>query len=264
MTRALRDRIRRTRWKNELIGIFRRTLDAHYPEEAGVTREAYASSFEQILRREIPEAPVLDVATGTPATNVKLSVLGLTMARQLEAYGLSEDQIGERIYRTADAYFRLSTVRRWIQRTLFFSSVNIRQIKGREDATRRSENGVNGFKLRFVEGTTPDGFGVDYLSCGICSYYTRRGIFRHVKYLCLVDYVIMKNMGIAFGRTTTLGNNGPKCDFRFSRAGAIVEGWPPDQLQEFRTSPEMAAARPDPEGVVQTWSRTRWMKSWRM
>ena len=95
---------------------------------------------------------MLDVATGTLATYIKLSVLGLTMATQLETYGLSEDQIGERIYRTADAYFRLSTVRRRIQ------------------------------------------------------------------------------------RTTTLGNNGPKCDFRFSKAGAIVEGWPPGQLQEFRIS----------------------------
>jgi hypothetical protein len=30
--------------------------------------------------------------------------------------------------------------------------------------------------------------------------------------------------------------------FRFSKAGAIVEGWPPGQLQEFRTSPEMGTS----------------------
>jgi hypothetical protein len=220
--------------ENELIGIFRRTLDAHFPVDAGITREAYVSTFETNLRREIREAPVLDVARGSLATYVKLSVLGLTMAKQLEGYGLSEHQVGERIYRTADAYFKRSTVRRWIQRTLFFSLVNIRQIKGRQDATSRGENGVNGFKLRYVEGTAPDEFGVDYLSCGICTYYGRRGMFRYVTYLCLVDYAIMKNIGIAFSRTTTLGNNGPKCDFRFSKAGAIVEGWPPSQLKEFQ------------------------------
>lgn len=212
--------------ENELIGIFRRTLDAHFPEEAGVTREVYVSTFEQILRREIREAPVLDVATETLATYIKLSVLGLTMAKQLETYGLSEDQVGERIYRTADAYFRRSTVRRWIQRSLFFSSVNIRQIKGRQEATSRSENGINGFRLQYVEGSTPDEFGVDYLSCGICAYYSRRAMFRYVKYLCLVDYAIMKNMGIAFSRTTTLGNNGPKCDFRFSKTGRSSRAGP--------------------------------------
>jgi hypothetical protein len=225
---------RRDEMEQELVGIFKRTLGAHFPEDAGVTREAYLGSFEEILRREIREAPVLEATTGTLATYIKLSVLGLAMARLLETYGLSGDQVGERIYRTADAYFRLSPVRRWVQRRLFFSGVNIRQIKGREEATRRSENGVNGFMLRYVAGATPGEFGVDYLSCGICAYYRRRDAFGYVKYLCLVDYAIMKNLGIAFSRTTTLGNSGPKCDFRFSKTGPIAEGWPPDRLAESR------------------------------
>ena len=199
-------------------------------------------TFEETLRGELREAPALDVATGILATYMKLSVLGLAMARQLETYGLSEDQVGERIYRTADAYFKLPALRRRIQRALFFSGVNRRQIKGRQDATSRSENGVNGFRLRYVEGTTPGEFGVDYLSCGICAYYTRRGMFRYVRYLCLVDYAIMKNMGIAFSRTTTIGNDGSKCDFRFSKAGPIVEGWPPSQLREFQASPDVGGS----------------------
>jgi hypothetical protein len=228
--------------EDELIGIFGRTLDAHFPEDAGVTRDVYTSTFETILRSEIGEAPVLDLANGTLATYIKLSVLGLAMAKQLETYGLSEEQVGERIYRTADAYFRLPALRGRIQRALFFSRLNRRQIEGRQDATHRSENGVNGFRLRYVEGTARGEFGVDYLSCGICTYYGRRGMFRYVKYLCLVDYAIMKNLGIAFSRTTTLGNGGPKCDFRFSKSGPIVEGWPPDHLEEFRPSPATGVA----------------------
>ncbi len=220
--------------EEELIGTFRRTLDAHFPKEAGVTRDAYVSTFEMILSSEIREAPVLDVAKGTLATYIKLSVLALSMAKQLETYGLSEYEIGERIYRTADAQFRLPALRRRIQRSLFFSSINKRQIRARQAATSRQANGINGFKLRFVEGATSDEFGVDYVACGICAYFGRKGMFEYVKYLCLVDYAIMKNMGIAFSRTTTLGNNGPKCDFRFSKAGPIVEGWPPNDLTEFR------------------------------
>jgi hypothetical protein len=68
---------------------------------------------------------------------------------------------------------------------------------------------------------------------------------RYVKYLCLVDYAIMKNMGIAFSRTTTLGNGGPKCDFRFAKAGALVEGWPPGRLKEFRPSADMGGPAPE-------------------
>jgi hypothetical protein len=135
----------------------------------------------------------------------------------------------------------LDTERRWYRYHHLFAELlreRRQQAAGsaadRDEATGRSENGVNGFKLRYVEGTTPGEFGVDYLSCGICNYYRRRGKFEYVKYLCLVDYAIMKNMGIAFSRTTTLGNNGPKCDFRFSKAGPIVEGWPASHLEEFQ------------------------------
>jgi hypothetical protein len=50
--------------ENELIGVFRRTLDAHFPEEVGFTRAVYASTFEKVLRREIRETAVRDVASG--------------------------------------------------------------------------------------------------------------------------------------------------------------------------------------------------------
>jgi hypothetical protein len=155
------------------------------------------------------------------------------MVKLQQAYGESERAIGERIYRTADAYFKLSAIQRWTKRRLFFSSVNIRQIKARQAATTQGKNGVNGFRLRYVEGANRGEFGVDYLSCGICDYFRRKGVFEYVQYLCLVDYAIMKNLGVHFGRTTTLGNHGPMCDFRFANSGAIVEGWPPDDLPEF-------------------------------
>jgi hypothetical protein len=219
--------------EQELIEIFTSTLDAHFPADAGITREKYLGGFEDMLRSELRDAPVLEVQNGPLSTYIKLSVLALSMAKLHQMYGLSERSIGERIYRTADAHFKLSAIRGWTKRKLFFSSVNIRQIKGRQDATGRSENGVNGFKLRYVEGANRDEFGVDYLSCGICDYFKRKGMFEYVKYLCLVDYAIMKNLGIHFSRTTTLGNNGPMCDFRFAKSGAIVEGWPPEDLPEF-------------------------------
>jgi hypothetical protein len=220
--------------EQELIGIFAITLDAHFPADAGVTSKEYLGAFGEVLRSELPDAPVLELQKGPLSTYIKLSILALSMAKLQQTYGQSEREIGERIYRTADEYFKLSAVRRWAKSRLFFSAANIRQIKGRQDATSRGENGVNGFRLRYVEGAARDEFGADYLSCGICDYFRRKGMFEYVKYLCLVDYAIIKNLGIHFSRTTTLGNNGPMCDFRFSKTGAIVEGWPPDDLQEFR------------------------------
>ena len=52
-------------------------LGSTLPGEASVTREVYVSIFGGALRREIREAPVLDVAKGTLATDIKLSALAL-------------------------------------------------------------------------------------------------------------------------------------------------------------------------------------------
>lgn len=85
----------------------------------------------------------------------------------------------------------------------------------------------------YGKGRDQNEFGVDYWKCGICGYFARKNIFEYVKYCCLVDYAIMRNLGIAFSRTVTLGNGSEKCDFRFAKEGKIVEGWPPTDLKEF-------------------------------
>jgi hypothetical protein len=219
--------------EKELIAIFAKTMRAHFPQEAGITKDDYLSRFKAKLASEIMDAPVLDSDNGNLATYMKLSVLIMTMIKLYQELGLSEYEIGEFIYRTADEYYRLSPIRKWVQFQLFFSRPNKKQILKRQEISDQLENGINGFKIRFVEGTNQNEFGVDYLRCGICDFFKRKNMFEFVKYCCLVDYAIMKNIGIAFSRTTTLGNGGEKCDFRFAREGKIEEGWPPNDLKEF-------------------------------
>lgn len=220
--------------EKELIRVFKKTMRAHYSSALGVSEEIYTQKFISILRNEIKVAPTLNVKKGNLATYIKLSVLALSMARQLTEYELSELEIGERIYKTADDYFKLSPFIRWIKKTLFFTNFNIKQIIKRQKLSNAQETGINGFKIKFIKGRSKNNFGVDYLRCGICDYYKNRNIFEYVKYCCLVDYAIMKNMGISFSRTTTLGNGGEKCDFRFAKDGPITEGWPPVNLEEFQ------------------------------
>ena len=219
--------------EKELVAIFIKTMNAHFPIHVGVTKDDYLNKFKAILAEEIKDAPTLDVAKGNLATYIKLSVLVMAMVKLYKELGLSEDEIGESIYKTADEYYRLSPTKRWIQKKLFFSKLNRRQIIQRQKISEQLENGINGFRIKYVEGTNPNEFGVDYLKCGICDYFTRKNLFEYVKYCCLVDYAIMKNMGISFSRTTTLGNGGTKCDFRFAKQGKIEAGWPPINLKEF-------------------------------
>ena len=219
--------------KKELVAIFTRTMDAHFPIRAGITKDDYLNKFKEILAKEITDAPKLDIDKGNLATYLKLSVLAATMVKLYKEIGMTEYEIGEYIYKTADAYYRLSPIKKWIQFRLFFSRLNIRQILKRQEISEKHENGINGFKIKYIEGTNQNEFGVDYLKCGICDYFARKNMFEYVKYCCLVDYAIMKNMGISFSRTTTLGNGGKKCDVRFAIEGRIEEGWPPTNLREF-------------------------------
>jgi len=175
----------------------------------------------------------LDVDKGNLATYAKLSALVLVMVKLYKEIGLEEYEIGEFIYRTADEHYRLTPIKKWIQRKLFFSRLNKRQIIKRQALSEQGENGINGFKIKYIDGANQDEFGVDYLKCGICAYFARKNLFEYVKYCCLVDYALMKNTGISFSRTTTLGNGGEKCDFRFAKEGKIEAGWPPTNLKEF-------------------------------
>ncbi len=219
--------------EQELVAIFTKTINAHFPAKFGITKDEYMKRFKTILAGEIPDAPKLDTANGNLAAYIKLSVLMMAMVQLYKEMGLGESEIGEFIYRTADVYYRLSPIKKWIRRTLFFSRLNRRQILKRQEISERLKNGINGFKIKYIEGTNPNEFGVDYLQCGICAYFARKNLFEYVKYCCLVDYAIMKNTGISFSRTTTLGNDGKKCDFRFAKEGRIKDGWPPTNLQEF-------------------------------
>jgi hypothetical protein len=219
--------------EKELVTIFTRTMNAHFPIKAGITKDDCLDKFKEMLSKEITDAPNLDVDKGNLATYIKLSVLIVAMIKLYKEIGLSEYEIGEFIYKTANEYYRLSSIKKWIQFKLFFSRLNKRQILKRQEISERHENGINGFRIRYIEGANQSEFGVDYLKCGICDYFTRKNLFEYVKYCCLVDYAIMKNMGISFSRTTTLGNGGKKCDFRFAKEGKIEEGWPPTNLKEF-------------------------------
>jgi hypothetical protein len=178
--------------EQELLAIFTKTMNAHFPIQTGIAKDDYLNRFKAILAKEITDAPKLDT---------------------------DKDNLA--------AYYHLSPIKKWIQRMLFFSRLNRKQILKRQEISEQHENGINGFKIKYVEGANPNEFGVDYLKCGICVYFARKNLFEYVKYCCLVDYAIMKNMGISFSRTTTLGNGGKKCDFRFAKEGRIKDGWPP-------------------------------------
>ena len=45
---------------------------------------------------------------------------------------------------------------------------------------------------------------------------------------------IRQALGIGFSRTQSIGSGGHKCDARFKRGGETANGWPPEELAEWR------------------------------
>lgn len=67
--------------EKELVTIFTRTMDAHFPIKAGITKDDYLDKFKELLSIEITDAPKLDIDKGNLATYIKLSVLIMAMVR---------------------------------------------------------------------------------------------------------------------------------------------------------------------------------------
>ena len=77
-----------------------------------------------------------------------------------------------------------------------------------------------GYVYSYVEG---DGvnfdYGVDYHQCTTWTLFQEQGAAKLTSYLCACDYLYSERLGWGLTRTTTLGEGGEVCDFRFKRGG---------------------------------------------
>ena len=68
---------------------------------------------------------------------------------------------------------------------------------------------------------------IDYTECGIVKYFHEYNADELTPYICNLDYVIFKGLGIELNRTKTLGCGCDSCNFRFIKNGNPREPWPP-------------------------------------
>ena len=77
------------------------------------------------------------------------------------------------------------------------------------------------------DGKTFD-FGVDNTECGNVKYLNTHDADELCPYICDLEYVVARNMGIGVKRTKTLAWGCDRCDFRFSKHGETAAPWPPE------------------------------------
>jgi len=188
----------------------------------------------------IPQLPYIGGKKNSNTANLVAGAWSLAIIWPLEREGLTTRAIGKVMYESMELFFE-SRPRfvRWLMGKLMISKFFVKKtIKKIIDSPFRHYPG--GWVAEFVEGDGENfDLGVDYIECGICTFYKEQGAEKYIPYLCLGDYPLFRSLGIGFTRTQTIGNGDPICDFRFKKGVTTPRGWPPENLEEFKAKKEM-------------------------
>ena len=213
------------------------------------------SAAEKVLHGQIPADQVPSIIKGTkdrfPALLAELPYLGgdwnlfnssiisgvaaLAYIRVLEEQGIQAEIIHKSIY---DIYFlaydalpgMIKTILRWNE----FGRRHMHQLKAYAERTQEREHAEN-YVVRFIpgDGKTFD-FGFDCEECALVSYYKHLGAEQHLPYICAGDYASSRALRTGLRRSTTISFGGKCCDFRYKRNSLGFEGYPIEELPEFR------------------------------
>ncbi len=144
----------------------------------------------------------------------------LAFYQVMRAEGASVRETGELAYLLSQTY--LKRVPGFARRLLGYMTFTPRyQARLRQRALLSQTHPYpRGYVYSFVEG---DGvsfdYGVDYHQCATWTLFQENGAALLTPYLCACDYLYSQLLGWGLTRTTTLGEGGTVCDFRFKHGG---------------------------------------------
>ncbi len=144
----------------------------------------------------------------------------LAFYKVMQAQGSSLQESGELAYLLSRIYLeRVPGFARHLLGYMTFSKRYKNKLRQRA-LLSQTQPYPRGYVYTFVEG---DGiefdYGVDYHQCATWTLFQEHGAAGLTPYLCACDYLYSELLGWGLTRTTTLGEGGEVCDFRFKKAG---------------------------------------------
>jgi hypothetical protein len=152
----------------------------------------------------------------------------LALYRVVQRRGGTVEEAGGVIYRAAEAMFnRYPAFVRHLMGKLVFSKWRVRKMQQAARCSQRREYPGDWVgEVIEGDGETFD-WGMDYTECGIVKFIHAQGADELMPYLCNLDYVIFRALGLGLKRTKTLGWGCDRCDFRIIKRGETPPAWPP-------------------------------------
>lgn len=224
----------RSRMLREFRAMFkgtRQALSRHFDDQKIAALEAESlAEYNDLL----PDLPYIGGRKNEGTINIIMGAIVLAIIRPLEKEELTQREIGEIIYGAFDHYFKARP--RLLQLTLgklAQSGFFIKRLKKQIiDSSRREFEGD--FVMELVEPSGGDfDFGYNYTQCALHRLFAEHKAGDYLRYVCLGDYALFRSLGIGFSRGQTIANGAPICDFRFIRQAETVQGWPPENLEEW-------------------------------
>ena len=192
----------------------------------------------------IPQLPHLGGSKNVMLHLLISSTSLLAIIRILEKEGISVHDIGEFCYnfyektsekrRTFEDSGKTDTAAILLSKNLMFQKESIEVLKsaGKISQLRRyPEDWV--YELVDGDGKTFD-YGINFIECGICKFFKKQNAERFIPFMCMFDFVAARVSEYGFKRTQTLWYGASYCDFRYSKEGNTIRGWPLENLPEFR------------------------------
>lgn len=76
--------------------------------------------------------------------------------------------------------------------------------------------------------------GLNYHECALAKYLKSIHEEQYLPLICLSDYALFKVMNVRFFREMSIAQGDPMCTFRWIKTGETVDGWPPENLPEWK------------------------------
>ena len=198
------------------LAFFRRALGTRFSQDEV---EHIVQQTQDEFRAMLPRLPYIGGRQNPLTTNLVACSWFLALYRVLQPRGLSDDEIGDLVYRVAEEWVKSSP--RWLGRMQRFliKTPLLRIMFGWISRQTQQQKYPGDFVVQFVPG---DGrnfdFGLDFTGCAIHKFFQAEGAGHFAKYMCRIDYLTTSLKGIELIRTGTIANGADKCDFRYRLA----------------------------------------------